>query len=505
MSLKQVLQYSLVLCGIALSQHLFANQQSEFDGWMKDEIDAYGQYRDAQDKAFTEFLRLQWKEMKVYQGLQRDRAPKPVRMPVVKIPVPAVADKPGKIIGKAPPVTIMRPPLREPVEIIPAVDSIPEPVLSVMPETGKKIDNQSSLKIIFFGHALEFGYDGKSRQSLDRRPDKSSISEYWSGLSKTDYQPLLKQLQDRHVELGLNDWSYIYLVKVLSDKIYGGQQNEKILFSWFVLSKLGYQVRVGYDEQRVYLLAASKHIIYASKYFNFDGDRYYVLQLDNKITMPGNIYTYSGHYPAAAKALDMRLIRPLKTRPELQVRQLEFTFRKEKYSVSVDYDVNTVAFMNTYPQLDIGLYFETPVYKQTSSAILSQLQRLIEGLAEEEAVNLLLRFVQTAFSYQTDQQQFGQENYLFIEETVSYPYSDCEDRSILFAWLVRQLLGLDVVGLDYPGHIATAVNLKTAVKGDAVMYNGKKYIVADPTYINAGLGMSMPAYKKSTPKIIRIR
>jgi hypothetical protein len=197
-------------------------------------------------------------------------------------------------------------------------------------------------------------------------------------------------------------------------------------------------------------------------------------------------------------------MRPLKTLPELHTRQLAFTFKNIKHTVAIDYDIQTIAFMNTYPQLDITLYFDTPVYSRTSAVMLSQLHQLVDGLSEEEAVNLLLRFVQTAFSYKTDQQQFGNENYLFIEETISYPYSDCEDRSILFAWLVRQLLGLEVIGLDYPGHIATAVQLKTAVKGDVIIFNNKNYTVADPTYINASLGMSMPAFKKNRPKAIRI-
>jgi len=40
------------------------------------------------------------------------------------------------------------------------------------------------------------------------------------------------------------------------------------------------------------------------------------------------------------------------------------------------------------------------------------------------------------------------------------------------------------------------------VKGDAWMLNGKAYTVADPTYINADLGMTMPQFKDTKPKII---
>ena len=129
----------------------------------------------------------------------------------------------------------------------------------------------------------------------------------------------------------------------------------------------------------------------------------------------------------------------------------------------------------------------------------------MKGMDEQTAVNFLLRFVQTSLRYKTDEGQFGKENYLFPEETLHYPYSDCEDRSILFAWLVHTLLGMDVVGLDYPGHVATAVRFKGKVSGDAVMHNGKRYVVADPTYINASAGMAMPAFKKNKPGVIKIR
>jgi len=123
-------------------------------------------------------------------------------------------------------------------------------------------------------------------------------------------------------------------------------------------------------------------------------------------------------------------------------------------------------------------------------------------MSEQQAVNFLLRFVQTALKYETDEQQFGEENYLFPEETLFYPYSDCEDRAVLFAWLVRSLLKLQVIGLDYPGHVATAVHFNQPVAGDAVEYQGKRFVVADPTYINANAGMTMPDFKRYKPTVI---
>ena len=161
--------------------------------------------------------------------------------------------------------------------------------------------------------------------------------------------------------------------------------------------------------------------------------------------------------------------------------------------------------MNTYPQLDLKWYFKARVGAVMATALQNQLRDSIKGMDEQKAVNFLLRFVQTSLKYKTDEKQFGKENYLFPEETLRYPYSDCEDRAILFAWLVQTLLGLDVVGLNFPGHVATAVRFSSDVPGDAITYQGNRYIVSDPTYINASAGMTMPDYKNVKPGVIRIR
>jgi hypothetical protein len=167
-------------------------------------------------------------------------------------------------------------------------------------------------------------------------------------------------------------------------------------------------------------------------------------------------------------------------------------------------DKSLIVFAEYFPQTEIPLYFRTPASTVARTSLFDSLRLIIDDKSELEAVNILLRFVQTAFDYKTDDQQFGREKPLFIEETLYYPYSDCEDRSILFAYLVRELLGLKVIGLDYPGHIATAVRFTEPVKGDALMWQGERYTVCDPTYINANAGMTMPYYIGKSPSVIHI-
>ena len=63
-----------------------------------------------------------------------------------------------------------------------------------------------------------------------------------------------------------------------------------------------------------------------------------------------------------------------------------------------------------------------------------------------------------------------------------------------------------VIGLQYEGHLATAVYFgeDVNINGDAFSYAGKKYYVCDPTYINASIGMTMPQFKDKMPKLVKM-
>lgn len=63
---------------------------------------------------------------------------------------------------------------------------------------------------------------------------------------------------------------------------------------------------------------------------------------------------------------------------------------------------------------------------------------------------------------------------------------------------------LEVVGLNYPGHMAVAVNFSQPVEGNYVMVDDKKFVVADPTYINAPVGLAMPEFADVSPVVVPI-
>ena len=117
---------------------------------------------------------------------------------------------------------------------------------------------------------------------------------------------------------------------------------------------------------------------------------------------------------------------------------------------------------------------------------------------------MILNFVQTAFVYGYDDQIWGGDRPFFADETLFYPYSDCEDRSILFSYLIRTLTKQDVVLLYYPNHLATAVRFSEDLPGDYVMVEGLKYLVCDPTGYKP-IGNAYDEFKNVQAQVIKIR
>ena len=480
-----------------------ANSVNEFEQWKQQQQQSFQEYKDERDREFTAFLKEHWREIELIKGFVRDEKPKPVVMPVAK-PLPA---KP-----QPQPVPEVEP-LEKPVEEIPVelvtpkpVVVTPKPAVPLKPVTVPVQERKGiRTQVDYFGKRITFYYDPAFKRSLPYRLSEAALSGFWSELSKTDYEPLLEQLNRQAQALQLNDWGYVVLTNKLAQQIYPASTNKQALLTWFVMTKAGFSSRAAYDERNVYLLIPAKQRLYEVTYFTFDNERYYAISFDGNNSKPGNVYTYDGHYPGANKKLDMSMRTRVAKGSNVEKRNLSFEYGGQSYDIEADYEKARIDFLNTYPQLDLELYFASEVGETAESPLLQQLASEIEGMSEEDAVNFLLRFVQTSLKYSTDEKQFGKENYLFPEETIYYPYSDCEDRSVLFAWLVKKLLGLEVVGLNYPGHVATAVQLKHAAEGDYVTYNGKRYTVADPTFINATVGMTMPDYKNTRPEVILVR
>ncbi len=460
--------------------------QEDYEKWLKQHEQAFQQFKEERDRKFVAFLKKEWQNMQLRDGLERYEQPKPVVIPEAE---------------RVPPRDV-RPPDSKIIRDIPVPDYVPVDLPDL--DTTPDLVPGKTEEIEYFDMPLKVTVDDGFYSGFDGAVDNEGIGAHWQRLSNLKYEPLLMQVQFLKEQMELNDWGYGRLLHAIATQLYPKSKNDRNLFLWFMLSKSGYAARIGYHDGLVFLLLPSENTIYGQRFFNIDGTRYYLLSFDDSPATVQSLFTYDGDYPGATAPFGLGVRNLPLLAERTSQRQVAFRYGGKMFEFDVQYNRSLVSFFEHYPLTDMPVYFGAPISAAASRSLVAGLKPIIKGKTELEAVNILLRFVQTAFPYKTDGDQFGREKYLFAEETLFYPYSDCEDRSVLFAYLVHQLLGLDVIGLNYPGHIATAVAFSSPVDGEHLVHGNRNFVICDPTYINATAGMTMPAVAQVRPEVIEL-
>ena len=424
----------------------------------------------------------------------------------------ATPDKPQPVAPKAEPTTPAKP-QATPVKPQPVAPKA-EPKTPAKPQTTPvkpqprpkaKPTMQSSLQKEFYP-SVAINYcntklyiDASMKGVINiTSSQECAVADGYEALCRSNYKPLIANCQQAQKDFRLNDWGVFLFVKTAAEALCN-DENSCIVMQQFLLNELGYRAKMARrgDRNQLLLFVATDCMVYGHPYFTKEGLNYYNINGTEACTF----YMCNQDSKKAKTPVAMRLNNVPALNSGVVSRQR--TNKAGNVSVSVNVSKSLMDFYASMPQCDYGVYAKAPVAGSLAQEVLGTLRPLVQGKSEVDAANLLLNFVQTGFKYATDEEQFGFEKPFFVEELFYYPACDCEDRSVLFGWLVRELLGLDVVYLDYPNHIATAVQFKGDVKGDFLTVDGKRYTVCDPTYIGASIGMTMPNLRSAGVSILR--
>ena len=294
-------------------------------------------------------------------------------------------------------------------------------------------------------------------------------------------------------ERQLNDWAYLCMLHSIAKEIYG-ESNEAVLYTAYLFCQSGYKIRLGRNNEKLHLLFATQYTIYNKSYFIIGTETFYSLSDDCK-QMEICEVSFPEENPLSLF---------ITQQPRLEFDPSDCRIIKSKKYPSMQFPVNInkniLQFYEEYPssakEHDFmtrwAMYANTPVSEEIKEELYPQLDSKLAGEGELKAVEMLLNWVQTGFEYEFDDKIWGTDRVFFAEETFYYPFCDCEDRAILFSHLVRDILKLNVALVYYPGHIAAAVEFNEDVSGDYITVGNRKFVICDPTYVNASVGMSMP-------------
>lgn len=465
--------------------------KEEFNKFQEDKERTFNAFRDSLNAAYSTFLEQTWESFQLFKQ----------EIGFVPMPEPPVYDPTDPIPedNRPQPVVNIEPlPKLNPLPI--DVDPVP-PVLNVEP-----IDQRPKLPVSFFGTRVYVQPLSVDKYQSLLGVSENEVAAYWKFLSTVSVDLVIEDIFNLKRSLSLDDWGTYQLVNSLFDAyILDGTENERVVFSAFMLNQLGYGAKIGRSGGELYVLLDSQEKLLNTSYFTFSdkgkNKKYYVMNPHHKSL--AYIQTCSGVYDSGALSMNLNVNKL----PVLSVDEgcKKLSFESREYSIS--YNQNMVDYYATFPYLDFSLYADAPIDKITLDSFYKEILPFVEDKTQEDAVNFLLHFVQNAFEYMTDPDQYGYEKWNFVEETIVSAYSDCDDRAIIFAQLVRILLDMDVVLIYYPGvHLAAAVHFDNPnTEGAYVTVDGQKFLICDPTYINADLGMAMPDLQNTSVEILRLR
>lgn len=368
--------------------------------------------------------------------------------------------------------------------------------------------SDSIVRFSLYGTDLQVRFDPSKRVEV-KSGSKVEINKCLEWI--TSCKETLEDCQRIKKNLNLSDWAYVKMLDRFAIASLDST-NEAVLLMYSLLTQSGYgalinavgngQLRISYQ---------SDAFVCDKVLFNYNGHNFFLygdsINIDDAFIRtaqegkPIN-FCYQGEMKLAQKLSKPRTL--------MSLRDSSFIFTVQVNKNLVDYygEMPSVYYDDKLMTrwATIANY---PLEQHLKNTLIKEMKENLKGKSQLDQVNQILHWIQgridikkknpnqNCFLYAFDVDVWGEDRVFYSEETLFYSYCDAEDRAILFSRIVRDVVGLDVVLVYYPGHLATAVCFTEGeVKGDYLMLDDRKFIICDPTYIGADVGEEMPNMKE---------
>src|SRR5574344_544329 len=457
-----------------------------YDDFAKKTWSEYNEFRDNANNEYAEFVKQAWKEYKISPAILK---PKDNNIP----PINYDENKYQK-------GNIQSLPYDEIIDNKENSSPQPKPISPI-----RENNEESEIKsFTFYGTQMSVRVPISFNLNLSKC-NEDEFAKGWEELSSKKYNNLIRDCLEIRIKYQLCDWAYLKMLQSLSESVCGIGSNEATLLQSYIYCQSGYKMRLAYSKvEKLYLLFQSDYDIFDKGAYLLNGGKYYVFQP----SLEKDLFICDVEFPGE-QSLKLDILKNMLLTENVSEERILRT-NGDGIATKTKVNKNLMDFYTDYPTGFIGdnfmsrwaVYANTPLDKHLKDTLYPLLQQYIQGKSQLEAADMLLKYVQTAFKYEYDDKVWGHDRAFFAEETLYYPYCDCEDRSILYTRLVRDLLNLDAILIYYPGHLAAAIAFDTKVKGDYIDLRDKRFTITDPTYIGAPVGATMPNMNNMMAKVI---
>ena len=357
--------------------------------------------------------------------------------------------------------------------------------------------NPQKLSIKFYGNNIAITYDKLLTLPVKKLLSSETIADYWNKFSVGNSQHLINQLMTYKDRLGMNEWGYFLLVKYCSNALYPKDESGGTLLTWALMVRSGYDVKIGYNQ-------LGNSILYRTASKIFGVPKVIINQLEYYIDQPISAFPITSYTPVhsgATGSIHLMINQSLNFQGEVLVKKFQFPWDKKAYEFNLKYNPEVIRFLEEYPQTDPFICFNAPFTALSKESLWKQIKPVLAGMRSEEGAAFLQQFVQKSFSYCSFNDMYGYDRFMFPEELLFKDQSNDKGKSLLFAWMITNLLGQKAALVEFPGFYSVAISLGQLMDGDNYLVDGKSFTIADPTFNNAPLGLVMKDFYPLKPLV----
>ena len=283
-----------------------------------------------------------------------------------------------------------------------------------------------NVTVNFYGKKLDFNVDDKLRMK-NKGVKETEVADYFKEISKMSKETsdLWKQIDAYVNTMGLNEWGYFCILRSLSESMFSDIDN-CVLFNFYMLrNEGGFKVKIarGKDSNKLTLLAVidNSKEVYSYSFFRFKETENTSLKYYSIYGGGGSkesIYTYNNdEQNAGLKQIGLDFHNTLNM-GQCDVKR-ELNIAKINDKLELPYNSAHIAYLNDVPMTVFPIYFASPLSIEAQRAFNEKLDAIKQEYTSVQFIDIILNFVQTAFDYKTDDQQFGYEKYFYPEVFLS--------------------------------------------------------------------------------------
>ncbi len=318
--------------------------------------------------------------------------------------------------------------------------------------------------------------------SLQEKDIKDYIVKMDSDRLKSIASSLLK-LKDQQ---SISDWLFYQLIRRTAENCISKKSDYigYTLYKWYLLKETGFEPLISISPEKILLYIKSDDAIYNLPLKNYKGNQYVCLNFHDygfNIELEKESFTNITDAIKTGKNFSFKIKDiPVIAKQAYEKKQLNFTIKQKEDHINVLVNPDLRNYFKNYPVTDYKNQFNIPLSNETYLSLITSLKQKLTKLTVSKGVEYLMYFTRNAFAFEKDSEIFGREKRFSPEETLLYETSDCEDRSALFFYLVKEIYNLPMIVLAYEDHVTVAVKLDLETKSK-ILYNNEAYTVCEAT------------------------